>query len=93
MGIAFAVAAVVAITGGFVASVVQLALKRWRNDRLAARGEPGYKDCARIPLERVTVLGALGGLTADPACGAAIASALPVLLVLLSAIGVVRQLR
>ena len=47
--------------GGFVASVIALLAKRFRNDRLAARGEPGIRDVGlwREPIILVAILSAI----------------------------------
>jgi hypothetical protein len=73
------------LVSGFLASLVVLSGKRARNARLMARGEPGYKDCVRTPLEipyavigllAGGVIGAIGG---DPRSSALAGGALPLL--------------
>lgn len=38
------------VVAGFAVAILHLAAKQWRNSRLIARGEPGYKDCVLVPL-------------------------------------------
>jgi hypothetical protein len=81
------------LVAGFLAAVLTLQARFWRNGRLIARGEPGIKDCV-LPLPLIVLcaivssLGAAGLAPWLPLIkAAAIAAALPSLLLLVVGVG------
>jgi len=67
----------VGLFAGFIAAVLNLRLKRWRNDRRMARGYPGIRDCVLSPFHLPgAAIGALAGAALSLAFGPVWASVL-----------------